>query len=56
MNREKYLEQRPSGGARRGEIRDHAHRKRVWVVDRDHPRLTSSVVVTLVQVIHNDTS
>ena len=37
-------------------VRRFTHRKRVWVFGRVHPRLTSSVVVTSVQVTHNDTS
>jgi len=32
------------------------HRKKVWVVGKAHPRRTSSVVVTSVQVIHTATS
>lgn len=32
------------------------HRKKVWVVGRTHPRLTSSVVETSIQVMHNDTN
>jgi len=34
----------------------HTHRKKVWVVGRVHPRRTSSVVVTSVQVIQIATS
>ena len=34
----------------------HTHRKKVWVVGRAHPRRTSSVVVTSVQVIQIATS
>ena len=32
------------------------HKKKPCVVDNVHPRLTSSVVVTFVQVIHSDKS
>ena len=39
-----------------GGTRRRAHEKRDWVVGKTHPRLTSSVVVTFVQVRHTDTS
>jgi hypothetical protein len=32
------------------------YKKNPWVVDNVHPRLTSSVVVTFVQVIHRERS
>jgi hypothetical protein len=35
---------------------ENAHKKNPWDVLNVHPRLTSSVVVTLVQVMHRETS
>ena len=35
---------------------DRTYKKNPWVVERVHPRLTSSVVVTFVHVIHNETT
>lgn len=54
MNKEKYLGRGDQVVRRR--IGGCTHRKEVWVVGRAHPRLISSVVVTFVQVMHNDTS
>ena len=34
--------------------KQNSQEKKPCVVDNDHPRLTSSVVVTFVQVIHGD--
>ena len=51
----KYLAQDRLGRTRGVEM-ELTHKNRVWVVGRTHPRLTSSVVVTSVHVIHSDTS
>lgn len=54
MNKAKYLVQGQLG--RTGRVERLTHKNKVWVVGRFHPRVTSSVVVTSVQVIHSDTS
>jgi hypothetical protein len=37
-------------------IDEKTHKKNPWVVDNVHPRVTSSVVVTFVQVMHKETT
>jgi predicted secreted Zn-dependent protease len=37
-------------------INKEKYKKKDWVVGKAHPRWTSSVVVTFVQVIHKDTT
>lgn len=56
MNNEKYLYSKSCTIPRAHEGENETHRKNVWVVGNAQFRWTSSVVVTLVQVIHNETS
>jgi len=53
--RVKYLKDSGFSAWIRFEI-NKTHKKKPCVVDNVHPRLTNSVVVTFVQVIHSDKS
>jgi len=60
MNNEKYLKKEiiliNTATKDKISIKKTIYKKNPWVVDNVHPRLTSSVVVTFVQVMHRERS
>jgi hypothetical protein len=54
MNKEKYLKDVQQHSHVIRSKKRSTHKKKPWEVDNVQPRLTSSVVVTLVHVIHRE--